>query len=71
MLFHDRYAPHDIDDETVSTQWLYKLAADLWSQWLPVEAKETILRGGFYTALAQPGFRIIALNNNVCYTFNW
>jgi hypothetical protein len=65
------YAPHDIDDETVSTQWLYKLAADLWSHWLPAEAKETILRGGFYTALARPGFRIIALNNNVCYTFNF
>lgn len=71
MLFHDRYAPHDIDDETVSTQWLYRLAADLWSHWLPAEAEETILRGGFYTVLARPGFRIIALNNNVCYTFNW
>ncbi|KAJ4436564.1 hypothetical protein ANN_16597 [Periplaneta americana] len=65
------YAPHNITDEKVTTMWLYELIADLWSVWLPEEAKETILRGGFYTALAKPGFRIIGLNNNVCYTFNW
>jgi len=65
------FAPHDIVDERVSIQWLYKLVANLWSQWLPAEATETILRGGFYTVLAQPGFRIIGINSNVCYTFNW
>jgi hypothetical protein len=71
LLFHYRFAPHYITDEKVSTKWLYELTAELWSAWLPPETKETIMQGGFYTALARPGFRIIALNNNVCYYFNW
>ncbi|KDR09868.1 Sphingomyelin phosphodiesterase [Zootermopsis nevadensis] len=65
------FAPHYITDEKVSTKWLYELIADLWSVWLPPDARETILRGGFYTAVAKPGFRIIGLNNNVCTTENW
>ncbi|KDR09869.1 Sphingomyelin phosphodiesterase [Zootermopsis nevadensis] len=65
------YAPHYITDEKVSTKWLYELVADLWSVWLPPDTRETILRGGFYTVLARPGFRIIVLNNNVCYNLNW
>uniref|UniRef100_A0A182X154 Sphingomyelin phosphodiesterase n=1 Tax=Anopheles quadriannulatus TaxID=34691 RepID=A0A182X154_ANOQN len=54
-----------------STNWLYHLSADLWSQWLPQAAQQTIRLGGYYTALVCPGFRVIALNNNDCYTFNW
>lgn len=40
-------------------------------QWLPVETKATILKGGYYTVSPKPGFRIIALNSNVCYTYNF
>ncbi|XP_023725625.1 sphingomyelin phosphodiesterase [Cryptotermes secundus] len=65
------FAPHYITDETVSVNWLYNLSINLWSHWLPPETNETILRGGYYTALAKPGFRIIGLNNNVCYPENW
>lgn len=65
------FAPHSISDEKLSTNWLYELSAELWSEWLPPETKETILRGGFYTVLARPGFRIIALNSNLGYTDNW
>lgn len=65
------FAPHNISDKNVSTNWLYELSAELWSVWLPPETKETILHGGFYTVLARPGFRIIALNSNLGYTANW
>lgn len=30
----------------------------------------TVLRGGYYTLSPRPGFRIIALNNNVAYVYN-
>jgi hypothetical protein len=71
VIFPYRYAPHYITDEAVSVEWLYNLSVNLWSNWLPPETRETILHGGYYTALAKPGFRIIGLNNNVCYTQNW
>jgi sphingomyelin phosphodiesterase len=51
--------------------WLFESAADAWSAWLPSEALETVRRGGFYSVLQQPGFRIIALNSNLCYVLNW
>lgn len=67
----NQFAPYNITDETVSTKWLYDLAYNLWSDWLPEETKETVLRGGFYTVLVKPGFRIIGLNSNLCYIQNW
>lgn len=38
---------------------------------LPQSTQATIRRGGYYTVLHNPGFRIIALNNNDCYRYNW
>lgn len=63
----------DIEDDDLSTRWLFVEMADLWIQlgWLPMSARSTILRGGFYTLSPKPGFRIIALNSNVCYRYNW
>uniref|UniRef100_A0A182P3A7 Sphingomyelin phosphodiesterase n=1 Tax=Anopheles epiroticus TaxID=199890 RepID=A0A182P3A7_9DIPT len=65
------YELGEISRPDFSTNWLYHLSADLWSQWLPRAAEQTIRLGGYYTALVRPGFRVIALNNNDCYTFNW
>uniref|UniRef100_A0A1A9ZZL3 Sphingomyelin phosphodiesterase n=1 Tax=Glossina pallidipes TaxID=7398 RepID=A0A1A9ZZL3_GLOPL len=65
-LFSPTYAP-----DSVNSHWLYEFLYDIWSKWLPADTKETILRGGYYTALARPGYRIISLNNNDCYTDNW
>lgn len=31
----------------------------------------TVRAGGYYTALVRPGFRVIGLNNNDCYIYNW
>jgi sphingomyelin phosphodiesterase len=47
------------------------LAETQWRQSLPTTAIQTIRAGGFYTVLVRPGFRIIALNNNDCFTYNF
>ncbi|XP_049533199.1 sphingomyelin phosphodiesterase-like [Anopheles darlingi] len=65
------YELGEISRPDFSTNWLYHLSADLWSAWLPRATEQTIRLGGYYTALVRPGFRVIALNNNDCYTFNW
>lgn len=31
----------------------------------------TLNYGGYYTQVVKPGFRIIGLNSNVCYIYNW
>ncbi|KAJ8960386.1 hypothetical protein NQ314_006076 [Rhamnusium bicolor] len=58
-------------DKTLSTQWLFDLVAEQWSDWLTDDAKQTILRGGYYTISPRKGFRVIVLNTNVCYLENW
>ncbi|XP_012271398.1 sphingomyelin phosphodiesterase-like [Orussus abietinus] len=67
------FAPSYLKNEDFSTEWLYTLMADTWINygWLPESTRSTILKGGFYTVSPKKGFRIIALNNNVCYTYNW
>ncbi|XP_071451895.1 sphingomyelin phosphodiesterase-like [Hetaerina americana] len=65
------FAPVTIQDELVSTTWVYETVADAWAPWLSEEARATVRKGGFYTALAKPGLRIIGLNNMDCYVFNW
>ncbi|EFN81993.1 Sphingomyelin phosphodiesterase [Harpegnathos saltator] len=68
-----RYAPTTVTNDKLSTQWLYNMIADIWIGygWLPESTRSTILRGGYYTVSPKKGFRIIALNNNVCYCYNW
>lgn len=68
-----RYAPKNITDYELSTFWLYNMVANLWISfgWLPESTRATILQGGFYTLSPRKGFRIIALNSNVCYSYNW
>lgn len=63
------YSPDNVTS-ALSTQWLYDFVAEEWSKWLPEDTKATIKTGGFYTVLVKKGFRIIALNSNVCYTDN-
>ncbi|XP_055710731.1 sphingomyelin phosphodiesterase-like [Phlebotomus papatasi] len=65
------FAPSHMDVPALSTQWLYDFLANEWSYWLPASALETVRRGGYYTVLVRPGLRVIALNNNDCYTFNF
>lgn len=44
--------------------------ADTW-YWLPESSKATIREVGYYTTLIRPGLRVIGMNNNDGYTFNW
>lgn len=60
-----------LNNSQISTQWVFDIAAEDWMRWLPEDTKETILKGGYYTVSPQSGFRIVALNSNVCYTYNW
>lgn len=67
-----RYAPKNVPQE-FSTQWLYDLIAQEWPPLLQnrLNNVDTIRQGGYYTLLVRPGFRVIVLNNNVAYVFNW
>ena len=67
------FAPKTVTSNELNTQWLYNLMADLWINfgWLPESTRHTILQGGYYTLSPKKGFRIIALNSNVCYSANW
>ncbi|KAJ3657707.1 hypothetical protein Zmor_009492 [Zophobas morio] len=60
-----------VTDEQFSIQWLFELAADAWSDLVGEDIRETVLKGGYYTVSPKPGFRIIAINSNLCYSFNW
>lgn len=57
--------------ENHSVDWLYEEAAYHWSKWLPSEANNTVLHGGFYSVLVRPGFRIISMNMNYCHSLSW
>lgn len=67
------FAPKNVTLDRISTNWLYKLIADLWIGygWLPESTRGTIHDGGYYTVSPEKGFRVIALNSNVCYNYNW
>lgn len=51
--------------------WLYRVAADHWVKMVGQDVSETVLAGGYYTVSPKPGFRIIALNNNVAIKSNF
>lgn len=39
--------------------------------WINAAAANTVRQGGYYTMLVRPGFRLVVLNNNDCYIYNW
>ncbi|XP_058823046.1 sphingomyelin phosphodiesterase 1-like [Topomyia yanbarensis] len=65
------FAPSISTNQQFSVDWLYNYLADVWGNWLPRSTLNTIRQAGFYTTLVRPGFRIVALNNQDCYNFNW
>ncbi|XP_022670302.1 sphingomyelin phosphodiesterase-like isoform X2 [Varroa destructor] len=55
-----------------SSDRLYYALWKIWGdKWIPTEAKDTFLKGGFYTASISPGVRLFSLNTNYCYKLNW
>lgn len=51
--------------------WVYNALADQFASSLTPEALTTFRQSGYYTQLHKPGFRIITLNTNFCYTLNF
>lgn len=71
IIVYCSFPPSDVSRESLSVQWLYDHFSGLLMEKLPPDAIETIKNAGYYTVLVRPGLRLIALNNNVCSTFNW
>ncbi|XP_015834710.2 sphingomyelin phosphodiesterase isoform X1 [Tribolium castaneum] len=67
----DQWPPLDVQDERISNRWLFELVAKLWSPLVGEDISETVLKGGYYTVSPRTGFRIIAINSNPCYSYNW
>uniref|UniRef100_A0A336MKI9 CSON003052 protein n=1 Tax=Culicoides sonorensis TaxID=179676 RepID=A0A336MKI9_CULSO len=65
------FAPKNISEEELSSRWLYDFISVAWSPWLPSNALTTVKEGGYYSTLIRPKLRVIALNNNDCYVYNW
>ncbi|KAJ9069761.1 Sphingomyelin phosphodiesterase [Entomophthora muscae] len=51
--------------------YLYSFLANQWRRWLPESALTTIRRGGYYAHTHNDKLRIITLNNNLCYIYNF
>ncbi|XP_073820484.1 sphingomyelin phosphodiesterase-like [Musca autumnalis] len=72
---HEMHPVNAFGHENVPSEfqpfWLYEHLWSSWKKWLPLDTKETIVKGGYYTVSPRPGFRIISLNNMHCYIFNW
>lgn len=73
LLYHIIFSSFGNDEipSSLRVDWLYEHVWSLWSKWLPAEAEETVLRGGYYTASPSKGHRIVALNSMDCYLYNW
>ncbi|XP_039267442.2 sphingomyelin phosphodiesterase-like [Styela clava] len=67
----NNYPPFGNTKESRSSSWIYETLAEVWSPWLPEHALRTVKLGAYYTVVVQPGFRIVSLNTNFCYSENW
>lgn len=64
------YPPNNVDKQ-LSLKWLFDVTITEWSSWFSSEeTHHSLRRGGFYTLLLKPGYRLIGLNNNMCLTSN-
>lgn len=66
-----RFAPKDLQEEEFSIDYLYNYLAVTWSHWLPLKSLKTVRDAGHYTFLLAPGFRIVVINNNLGYVYNF
>ncbi|XP_063982405.1 sphingomyelin phosphodiesterase-like [Diachasmimorpha longicaudata] len=61
--------PSAPDNYTIS--WLYDELNEQWQRLLSSNASNTVKRGGFYSVVVKPGFRIISVNTNYCNNLNF
>ncbi|CAL4074481.1 unnamed protein product, partial [Meganyctiphanes norvegica] len=73
--FHELFvffpAPETDAWSSFNVQWLYDALAEQWSRLMHQDVSHTAKYAGYYSALVRPGFRIISINTNYCYRFNW
>ncbi|XP_069958406.1 sphingomyelin phosphodiesterase [Cherax quadricarinatus] len=69
----DSFPPPEVPEvwEKFGIQWLYDTIADQWEKLVKGPAPSSIRFGGYYSVLIRPGLRLISINTNYCYRFNW
>ncbi|XP_013190364.2 sphingomyelin phosphodiesterase [Amyelois transitella] len=66
----NQFAPSYVVGE-FNTTWLYEALANKWDQYLTAEARATLLKCGEFYLRPRPGLKVIVINNNVAYRYNW
>ncbi|XP_044728677.1 sphingomyelin phosphodiesterase 1-like [Chrysoperla carnea] len=66
----NQFAPSEVYGEFNST-WLFEYVAKDWKKLLPESALNTLRQYGFYAVHHSKRLKIISLNSNVAYTYNW
>ncbi|XP_004925235.2 sphingomyelin phosphodiesterase 1 [Bombyx mori] len=67
----NQFAPSRVIGDHLNTTWLYEGLVDKWGFYLTEDSKRTLLERGEFSQLVRPGLRVIVLNNNVAYRYNW
>lgn len=61
----------DVENSEYNPQWFYDTISEYFSDWLPEQAVQSLKTNGWYSLEVKPGFRIIAINSNMCQTYNF
>ncbi|CAL4122987.1 unnamed protein product [Meganyctiphanes norvegica] len=51
--------------------WLYDEIMNLWLTWLPEDVASSVAYSAYYSTEIMPGLRVLSVNSNYCYGFNW
>ncbi|XP_037777507.1 sphingomyelin phosphodiesterase-like [Penaeus monodon] len=63
--------PQPYIENEFDISWLYDEISALWATWLPADVAASVTYSAFYSTLIKPGLRILSINTNYCYGFNW
>ncbi|XP_071541344.1 sphingomyelin phosphodiesterase-like [Panulirus ornatus] len=69
----DSFPPPEVPEvwSRFGIQWLYDAISEQWGHMIGEPVPSIARFAGYYSILARPGLRIISLNTNYCYRFNW
>jgi len=62
---------NSVNEIGYNPRWLYKNLEKIWSDWVPLSSRESLVRGGYYSVSPMPGLRVISMNGNDCHSLNW
>lgn len=65
------FPPVGLEAPEFNPSWFYEAIANIYSEWLPTEAANSMATFGRYSFLMRPGFRVIVINSNPCLTYNF